>query len=73
MIADDKENIRPVDVNLIAVRKGFSALLDSAMKEHNHEIDLHVAVQSQCKDITNMVNKVRSDISREERGSKYEA
>lgn len=67
-MAEDKENVRPVGTGSNKGRKGFSNLLDSAVKEHNKEIDERVALRSQCKDITNMVNKLCADFDREDRG-----
>jgi hypothetical protein len=70
MIAEDKENVRPTNFNPNRkMRRGFSALLESAAKEHLHEMDEKVAFRSQCKDITNMVDKLCNDFDREDRGT----
>lgn len=69
MLAEDKENVRPSNINPSRkMRRGFSALLESAVKEHMHEIDEKVAFRSQCKDITNMVDKLCNDFDREDKG-----
>mmetsp|Transcript_10381 Transcript_10381/g.15779 ORF Transcript_10381/g.15779 Transcript_10381/m.15779 type:complete len:414 (-) Transcript_10381:151-1392(-) len=76
MIAEDKENIRPLQASnngkfYTGKRTGFTSLLKEATAEVQDDIDRKTAVRSQCKDISNMVEKLCSDFEREDRDFKY--
>lgn len=69
-----KENIRPDNRAYsyksegVSKNRGFGKLLDSACKDHNDEVDSKLAFNVQCKDITNVINKLVDDFEREEQG-----
>jgi hypothetical protein len=52
----------------VVKRRTFGTLLQEAHEEIIHEIDEKAAVQSQCKDIYDMVNKLCVDFEREDEG-----
>lgn len=76
---EDKENVRPESKN-IAPRnsdrwdtrksRGFSNLLDSACKETRNDEDAKYSLQVQCKDVSELVNKLYRDYEQEEAGRK---
>ena len=76
--AEDKENCNPrcnsrnipAQSNFGKAR-GFSALLESATKENENDLNFSVAVKAQCQDISSMVDKLVGDFRQEDKDSKY--
>ena len=71
--AEDKENFNPVgnEYNITRKARGFSALLEDATKENEHELNFSVAVKTQCQDINCLVDKLVHDFQQEDKDSKY--
>jgi hypothetical protein len=74
--SEDKENVRPttmlynkkIPTTASSSRRGFGTLLQEAHNEIIEEMDEKIALQSQCKDIYDMVNKLCVDFEREDDG-----
>lgn len=76
--AEDKENYNPrSNVHNIPSKsnfgkaRGFNALLESATKEKEHDLNFSVAVKTQCQDINQLVDKLVEDFRQEDKDSKY--
>ena len=76
--AEDKENCNPrcnsrniPSKSNFGKARGFSALLESATKENEHDLNFSVAVKTQCQDINNLVDKLVTDFRQEDSDSKY--
>jgi hypothetical protein len=76
--AEDKENYNPrsnarniPSSSNFGKARGFSALLESATKETEHDLNFSVAVKTQCADINNLVDKLVDDFRQEDKDSRY--
>jgi hypothetical protein len=76
--AEDKENYSPCSnarnipqKSNYGKARGFSALLESATKETEHDLNFSVAVKTQCQDINSMVDKLVGDFRQEDKDCKF--
>lgn len=76
--AEDKENFNPgrtsrniPSTSNFGKARGFAALLESATKETEHDLNFSVAVKTQCQDINNLVDKLVGDFRQEDNDCKY--
>lgn len=70
----DKENFNSRNIpskSNFGKARGFSALLESATKENENELNYSVAVKAQCQDINSMVDKLVGDFRQEDKDCKY--